>query len=76
MRREREHFGNRIDIGGDMYENHQKLLTWAAAYDDGGIDMRSKAKHDEWQIKLSCKCILLDGSLPLEKNIQIIQSYI
>lgn len=76
MRREQEHFGNRIDIGGDMYENHQKFLNWAAAYDDGGIDMRSKAKHNEWQIKLSCKCILLDGSLPLEKNFQIIQSYI
>lgn len=47
--REREHFGERIDIGGDMYENHQEFLDWAAAYDDGAIDMRSKVKHDEWQ---------------------------
>ena len=55
MKWEREYFGIRINIGGDM---------------------RSKAKHDEWQVKLSCKCILLDGSLPLEENFQIIQSYI
>ena len=25
-KREREHFGSRIDIGGDMYENHQEFL--------------------------------------------------
>lgn len=76
VRREQLRFGNRIDIGGDMYENHQEFLNWAAAYDNGGIDMRSKAKHDEWQIKLGRKCILLDGSMPLEENLQIIQSYI
>ena len=76
MRREREHFGNRIDTGGDMYENHQEFLNWAAAYDDGGLDMRSKAKHDEWQMKLYCKHIIVDGSLPLEKNFQMIQSYL
>lgn len=75
-RREREHFGNRIDTGGDMYENHQEFLNWAAAYDDGGLDMRSKAKHDEWQMKLCCKHIIVDGSLPLEKNFQMIQSYL
>ncbi len=76
MRREREHFGDRIDTGGDMYENHQEFLNWAAAYDDGGLDMRSKAKHDEWQMKLCCKHIIVDGSLPLEKNFQMIQSYL
>jgi hypothetical protein len=53
-----------------MYENHQEFLNWAAAYDDGGLDMRSKAKHDEWQMKLCCKHIIVDGSLPLEKNFQ------
>lgn len=41
--------GSRIEIGGDMFEDHQKFLTWAAAYDCGDIHMRSKAKHDEWQ---------------------------
>lgn len=76
MRREGERFGNRIVIGGDMYEQHQAFLKWAAAYDDGNLDIRSRAEHDEWQKKLSCKNILVDGSLPLEKIFQIIQSYI
>ena len=72
-RREREHFGNRIDLGGDMYENHQAFIDWAASYDSGGLDMRSKSKHDEWQKLLQCCQILLDGSLPVEKNFEIIQ---
>ena len=71
-RREREHFGNRIDPGGDMYENHQKFIDWAASYDSGGLDMRSKSKHDEWQKRLQCHQILLDGSLPVEKNFDIV----
>ena len=47
--REREKFGSRVDYGGDMYEHHVEFINWAASYDDGGIDMRSKVKHDNWQ---------------------------
>lgn len=71
--RERERFGNRIDFGGDMFKNHQAFLDWAASYDSGDLNMRSKAKHDEWQKRLQCHQILLDGSLPVEKNFEIIQ---
>lgn len=70
--REREHFGNRIDIGGDMYQIHQEFIDWAASYDTGGLDMRSKSKHDKWEKQLRCPRILLDGSLPVEKNFEII----
>lgn len=75
-RRERERFGNRIDPGGDMYENHREFIDWAASYDSGGLDTRSKAKHDQWQNLLRCRQILLDGSLPVEKNFEIIQQYL
>lgn len=71
-KRERNHFGSRIDPGGDMYENHQEFISWAASYDNGGLDMRSKAKHDEWQKLLQCKQILLDGSLPIEESFEIV----
>lgn len=60
-RREYEHFGSRIETGGDMYmyDAHQEFLAWAAAYDRGDINLRSKAKHDEWQKLLECKQIIL-----------------
>lgn len=72
-KREREYFGSRIDAGGDMYENHRAFIEWAASYDCGDLDMRSRAKHDEWQKLLLCRNILLDGSLPVEQNFQRIR---
>ena len=65
-RRERERFGNRIDLGGDMYENHREFIDWAASYDRGGLDMRSKSKHVYlWRRTLKsysriCKLVLLE----------------
>lgn len=47
-RREREQFGHRIMPGGDMYENHKAFLEWAAGYDEGGMEMRSRARLEAW----------------------------
>ena len=74
--RERARFGDRIDPGGDMYENHKEFIEWAALYDEGGIEMRSKARHDEWQKLLKCPLVCVDGSLPLEENWGIIKRYL
>ena len=74
--RERARFGNRIDPGGDMYEIHQRFIDWAAAYDESGVEMRSKAKHNRWQTLLECPVVMVDGSLPIEHNWQIIKQYL
>ena len=67
-KREKEAFGSRIEKGGDMYEHHLEFIEWAKAYDDGDLDMRSKAKHDEWQKLLKCPLLLLDGVDNLNEN--------
>ena len=67
-KREQEHFGERLLKGGDMYEQHIAFIEWAKSYDSGGLEIRSKAKHDEWQKLLSCEIILLDGCETLENN--------
>jgi adenylate kinase family enzyme len=48
--RQREHarFGERILLGGDMYETSQAFLAWAVSYDEGGLDIRSRQRHDQW----------------------------
>ena len=74
--REHAHFGARIDPGGDMHEAHQAFIEWAALYDDGGPDMRSRAKHDVWQKLLRCPVIQVDGSLPPETNFELIRKYV
>ena len=70
--REREYarFGERIRPSGDMYEQHQAFLTWAAQYDTGDANMRSKAKHDLWQQKLTCPQIIVDGAEEMEEKLR------
>ena len=72
-KRERAAFGSRLDVGGDMYQIHQDFLEWAAAYDTGGTDMRSSARHDVWQELLHCEVLHLNGGDALEKNFRIVK---
>ncbi|HEX3075602.1 MAG TPA: hypothetical protein VHQ24_01900, partial [Lachnospiraceae bacterium] len=71
--REKQMFGKRIEVGGDMYENHKEFIEWAKAYDTGNVDMRSKANHDEWQKLLQCKHIILNGADDLDSNFRKVQ---
>jgi len=75
-KREKEAFGSRIEPGGDMYKNHIEFIEWANAYDEGDINMRSKAKHDEWQKLLECQLLHLNGADELNKNLEIIKGYL
>ena len=70
LERERLRYGSRIEPGGDMYKANQAFLEWAKSYDTGGLEIRSKAKHDQWQTLLPCPILLLDGGDTLENNFQ------
>ena len=74
--RENKKFGDRIMPGGDMYANHIEFIEWAKKYDTGSVNMRSKAKHDEWQKMILCKQIVLDGADDLEENFKKVQAEI
>ena len=65
--REYARYGRRILPGGDLYEQSQAFLAWAAQYDDGLPPLRSRALHDLWQQKLFCPLLTLDGTLPLDE---------
>ncbi len=36
--------------------------------------IRSSAKHDDWEKLLQCKKVVLDGSQPLDENLEIIRN--
>lgn len=74
--RERQKFGDRIMPGGDMYTKHIEFIEWARKYDTGSVNMRSKAKHDEWQKLLQCKQIVLNGADDLGENLGKVQAEI
>lgn len=69
-KREKQRFGSRVEPGGDMYPGHIDFLEWTKLYDTGGLDMRSKAKHDEWQKLLKCKVLHLNGEDTVEENLE------
>ena len=66
--REKARFGSRIDPGGDMYEQHLAFIEWAKTYDTGGMEHRSKMRHDAWEKTLPCEIVYLNGADTLENN--------
>jgi adenylate kinase family enzyme len=70
--REHERFGERILPGGDMYESSQAFLAWAASYDDGGLDMRSRRRHDQWLSTLPCPIICIEGEYTIEEHLAVL----
>lgn len=74
--REYERFGLRIRKGGDIFEEHKRFIDWASQYDAGSIDMRSKAKHDDWEQLLQCPKILVDGSKDINEIFEIVKKVI
>ena len=67
--RERERYGERIMPGGDMYEKSQAFLDWAASYDDGGLDMRSRRLHEQWLSTLPCPIVCIEGEYIIKEQI-------
>ena len=71
--REQRNFGERLSATGDMHQQHQAFLAWAAQYDDGSIDMRSRRLHEEWIKQLRCPLVRLDGSSPIDLLVRQIE---
>ncbi|HEX7022723.1 MAG TPA: hypothetical protein VF171_07685 [Trueperaceae bacterium] len=55
--REKERYGARIEAGGDMHEHSRAFLAWAAQYDRAGVEMRSRAAHEQWLRRLACPVV-------------------
>jgi len=41
----------------------EEFLAWAAAYDEAGMEMRSRTMHEAWLAALTCPIIRLEGDL-------------
>jgi adenylate kinase family enzyme/N-acetylglutamate synthase-like GNAT family acetyltransferase len=63
--RELKRYGERIAPGGDMEQIHKDFLAWAARYDEGGMDVRSRQVDETWMRALPCPVLRLDSKAPL-----------
>ena len=70
--REHERFGERILPGRDMYEQSPAFLAWAASYEEGGLDMRSKQRHDQWLGTLPCPILCFEGAYTIEEHLAVL----
>jgi hypothetical protein len=64
--REVERYGREaIAPGGALHDSHIEFLDWAARYDAGGLDMRSRALHEAWLAALPGATLRLEGDRPV-----------
>jgi adenylate kinase family enzyme len=72
--RQREHqrYGERIMPGGDMYAGSQAFLDWAASYDDGDVDTRSRRRHEQWLSTLPCPIICIEGEYAIAEQLAVL----
>jgi adenylate kinase family enzyme len=69
--REAARFGaEAIAPGGSRHREHEWFIEYAAAYDAGNREGRSRARHEALLAQLPCPILRLDGSLPVDFLVQ------
>jgi adenylate kinase family enzyme len=71
-RREMMRYGKRIMPGGDMYEQSQAFLAWAASYDEGDLTIRSRRRHDQWLSTLPCPIVYREREYTIEEHVEVL----
>jgi len=62
--RETQRFGSTaIEPGGARAIQYDEFMSWAARYDEGGLDVRSRALHEQWLQRLPCPVVRLNSEL-------------
>lgn len=76
-KREIERCGPDIeDSSHPGHQRHTEFLEWAATYDTGGLDMRSKARHEQWIATLSCLVVRIEQDRSIQENLKTVLSEI
>ncbi|WP_440117775.1 AAA family ATPase [Paenibacillus sp. QZ-Y1] len=74
--REVMRYGDAVLPGGSMYEESRAFLAWASQYEDGGMDIRSKALHEQWMKDLTCPILKIEGSHSVQARVDIVLQYL
>ncbi|HEX2953893.1 MAG TPA: AAA family ATPase [Bacillota bacterium] len=69
--REAQRYGEaEIQEGGTMYQSHRSFMEWARQYDEGDLNIRSKALHKAWLSRLECRVLELSGDMTTEERVE------
>jgi adenylate kinase family enzyme len=75
QRRERARFGDSLEPGGPMYDQHQGFLRWAAGYDPGLSGGRSLLADATWLGYLPCSVMCLIGECGVTEQVSKVLSF-
>jgi adenylate kinase family enzyme len=53
--------------GGDRHAEFERFIAWAAAYDEGGPNMRSLINHEAFLRRMTCPVVRLEGERSLDQ---------
>jgi adenylate kinase family enzyme len=59
-------YGARIEAGGDMFEQSKEFLAYAARYESGDMDIRTRARHEQWMGRFAWPVLRLDSLQPVQ----------
>jgi hypothetical protein len=59
-----------------MYAQSQQFVAWAASYDDDGLDIRSRQRHDQWLGMLPCPILCFEGEYSSEEHLAVLMGEI
>ena len=54
--------------------DREEFLAWAAAYDEAGIEMRSRTMHERWLAARTCPGIRLEGDLTTGERLRRVRA--
>lgn len=74
--REKRRYGEEINHGGRMYEQHLEFMEWASKYDSGDLNIRSKKLHEQWLNNLNCKVLRIMEDIDIEEKLQRVKNII
>ena len=74
--RERQRYGTvALAPGGTMHAMHEAFLNWAAAYDEGDNEMRSRQHHEQWLTRLPRPYLRLEGPLTTAEQLTRVEEW-
>lgn len=75
--REIERYGSDVeDPNSSTHQGSKEFLRWAAGYDKGGLNMRSKSSHEKWISTLPYPVVRIEGDRTLQESLNTVLSEI
>jgi len=59
----------RVASGGDLHDQSQAFLQWAAQYDEGSQPGWDRESHEQWIGRAHCPVLRLEGDLPVAERV-------